>query len=266
MIPHGLLFLSAAAIVFLVVCLTFARRDSLPPTSIPVGIALLIDISDSMPFVYGLPSDGGVRLDPEYLDSVLSVIEQSIGYNRKIHVALVANGASAAQDFEIPPAGDDMEDLLKSRSVCKVTMPSIRAFLNASLKGPESGYTDVVGALERLSSSDPNRTWQIVIASDGLQAAKRPMGTVNLEKNIVTDANVNQFVRLAGPNSPLTGLRGASIEFVVPVRAADDTRFANDVLSTRLFWSKWLTDYAPSAKLYSFETYAKPWNDAGGCQ
>ena len=86
-----------------------------------------------------------------------------------------------------------------------------------------------------------------------------------MERERVTAENVDDMVRRAAPSQPLPGLEGASVQFVVPARAADDKRFANNLLSTRLFWERWLAKYAPTAKLLSFETYAQPWGNGGGC-
>jgi hypothetical protein len=268
-----LLLLAALAMAVVLITVTgiaLVRRQSPPP---PVaaqktyGVALLFDFSDSMPFVPGSQPDVDARIDPLYSVPVEDLFAQSIGYSRRLFVVVVSNSNSAAWSYDVPAKGETMDSTVGPRRLCKAAQGAFKAFLARSLRGPVSDKTDLVDAFERVSAADPHRTWRVIVASDGLQAAVRPSGKVNLEQNRVTSATVPDLVRLSAPESPLPGLADASIEFVLPARSVDDRHFANGLSSTRLFWDSWLSKYAPSSSVYSFETFPREFpGETGGCK
>jgi hypothetical protein len=221
-----------------------------------------------MPFKDGSRPDVDAELDSAYLMPVEELFAGSVGYDRELKIIVIANSNSAEWSYTIPPKGDTMEETLAARRVCQEAAPSFKAFLEQRLRGPVSSKTDIVEALERLSTDDPRRLWKVIVASDGLQAAERAAGAVNLEQTTVTSANVSGLVKLAAPESDLPGLSGASFEFVTPVRDVGDHRFRNTLQSARLFWQEWIHAYASTAALESFEVTPQPLPglDEGGCK
>jgi hypothetical protein len=269
------LALIAGTIVVIALVLFFkpwrsgSAADSGSAARVHSGIACFIDTTDSMV----LPADPehglGPRLDPVYVESIKSLCASQVTFGTQVFLANVSNGSSASRTFSVPPSGDSMPEVLKAREACKRTLAGIDAFFTASLHASVGSSTDLVDALERIPSDGSNGSrpvWRVVFGSDGLVAASRPSGQVNLEKERVTPENVADLVRRSAPLEDLHSLDGASFQFVTPIREPGDRRFANDLGSTRMFWQAWLRRYAPTGSLFNFETSPRPWAGERGCK
>ena len=266
--PSAPRWISALALLVLALALAsvlyvLAHPATPSPQPRPPAVVLLFDISDSNLLARGSDPDVAARLDHAYLDQILELVSNSIDYDRAVFVVVVSNNNSATKLIQIPADGDDMPTHLAAREACRAAFPEVRKFLEESLRGPVSNTTDLVGALVRVSSAVPGHTLHVILGTDGLQATR---GSVNLEREHVTEANVDSLVERSAPAQGVPGLAGASVQFVLPVRLANDDRFANDLGSARLFWGAWLAKFAPSASIYNFETSVRSWGDTGGCK
>ena len=99
-----------------------------------------------MPFKDGSRPDVDAELDPAYLTPIVDLLADSVGYDRKLTIIVIANSNSAEWSYTIPRHGDTMEETLAARRVCRDAVPSFKAFLEQRLRGPVSSKTDIVEA------------------------------------------------------------------------------------------------------------------------
>jgi hypothetical protein len=229
----------------------------------PVGVACVVDDSDSM-MLPADPSRGlGPQLDPVYLSSAKRLCLSQIGFGREVWVSLVSGKSPASKTWAIPAKGDSLPEYVNSKGACQLAAKELGAFFDG-IQSPAGSDTDLVGALERIPTVGVRRSWRVFFASD----AQLANGSVNLEREKINAATVDDLVRRSAPLGPLSVLDGAKVAFLLPSRGAGDRRFPNSVTALKLFWQSFLAKFGSGAVMTSFNTSAPEGvlGDGGGCK
>ena len=213
------------------------------PAPMPSGSVLLVDESDSMPVG-----------DAAYVEPILDALFGGVTYGSSIDVFIVGNNDQTGHlRIEIPSEGDNIAAYTQAHEKMKGARAAVKAFLDASARGPKANGTNIIDTLRRIA---PGPGLKVMIASDGLEASS----LVNLEATKVTDQNRRKIVARAAAGFPPDLLAQSKIQFVIPASAANSRcKYANDRRRLEGFWGAFFARVAPSSKLVSFDTTPVQW-------